>query len=1693
MTGVEYDTYGQRQPIAHEDQSSDNYIHRESYHDDDRQMMEEYAEKPIVPTKRPFYKQKRYWIICSILSAIIIIVVVLLIIFVFFPMIAQSLMNQASIDVDTAQITFSKPAALNSVTYAKRDGDDLNSTFYMEMHSSLKNTGPFAASIKFHNPIQVLYNNTVLGEIYLYNDTSISGGHGTLNAITPFIIKDQNAFSLFTKDMLAVKQFSWTLVGKLDITALSRTATVNLNKQITLNGMDGFPNVKITSFQLPGDAPTGGIQVELGTVLTSPSPIGVQLGTIELQIGYDGVTLGRVTAQNVNLQKGDNDILLKGVLVPQNDTNALAKVSTLFSNYVAGVMSPTTATGISCAPDGVHPVTWLSEGFRTVQLNVALGAEKPLQIIQAVSMGQIDMKFDPSNPYAPIATAPNVVANFQIPFGFSLNITEVTQNITLGLDDDGKSKDIQKFATIQVPYTPAQSDQKAGTLKFGMTNTPITGISGADDQFNQYVYSLTAANNYTFGVAGNATTKVNTPIGPITLGGISFSVPTSLRGLQFLNSSATVINSLDVTGGNTDSLILGINVTMVNPSDVAITTGDVHFKMAASDVDLGLVTLGNLTLNRGSNTVNAVASFNPKASDVGQNLLSSFVMGGNNDVQILGFENSTSIAPLIEALSSITITSTLPGLKTALIQGSALTVHPDTNSTGIVGVKVSIANPFSAGLSITKVVAAATYLGTPVGNINQDLSSNPFIIPGKQTAQSQELNMNMNIEPAAIAYLLRELAVNSNMDTRTLDALLGLGGFHVDGQQDVAPEPSAFAGFNISDYTLQAMKALKVDLSLSSGLTIGQYTDDLAFSQNSVAVATDASVLDLIPIVGQKIVQQIVDGAVLAFETVIVSAPTNEQFTVQMKGSITKTGPMDAAISFPTPLTVYWQGSPLGTVSMPEIQAKAGVGANFDVTGTFTIANQDYMAKFSSYLINNQNFVWEITTKDVSVNALGFTFTGISMDKTVTLSGCNGFKDAVSIQSFNLPQDGSDGHSIVLTAETTIKNPSQVGFNLSGVTFETYFQNVDLGPLSSKGNAIFPPQGSSPMSMQGYLKDQTGNSAGIAAVTKVFENYLNASSSVLSVKGVSGSGPNGEVGWLSTAFKTLSIDNVILPGPTTKPQLIPAITMKELTLDFTKDPWAPASSSSNVQAQLKSPFGFRLGVSKLNMDVDVSYNGDVAHLAVPNEPATTNGDIVTTSFSNVPFKVSNQGNFVSFVTDLTEKASATFGLKGVTNAATDTSIGTLQLNGIGFDVQSSLAGFNNFGGKLTIDSLAVSGATSEYVIVDLVVSFNNPSNTTIVVGDINFDIVMKEFNGVIGKTYMKDVTIPPGTKSYPCVMHMGEGSVNLKALAQAFGDYLTGASVPLTVQGTQTSTEIAPLKDSLASVHLDTVMSGIQANLIKQVAVEGSFIGIALQNKATSKITLQNPLGASYKITKVNAAVTFKPSNGSPPFKVGTIDYDVANPTTVPGHGSATTDSWPVNIDKGDNFLHHLLQMLGMMLDPNKYFDITQNVTVIMGDGFPAQMYYYQDKVPFSISIDGLPPIGITANDLANIKIPDSLQSMTDPTQIMQVMSNILSGKPLVSSAAPSSIASTTTSSAASSSPSTGSSSEATTTGQPGTTTASPTHDATSSAEPEKPTTHEPATTTTTTTTEAQKTTEAPKETAKATETSSGPHFPWPF
>ncbi|KAI8071000.1 hypothetical protein BC940DRAFT_365659 [Gongronella butleri] len=1543
--------------------AQDEYYHnaRERSIEDD--MMEEYSEKPPPPPKKPLYKNKKFLITCGVISAIVVIVVVCLMVFVFYPMICQSLVNQANINLNAAVITFSPPASASGAQ--KRETIDIQKQFFMQMDSGLSNTGPFSASINFHNPVNVYYNDTLLGQVNL-PDTNIAGGSGNLKADTIFNIQDETFFAAFSKDMLALDSFDWKLSTKADVHALGRSATVNMDKTISIPGMGGFKNVKIQTFNLPSNGPNNtGIAVELGTLMNSPSPISVQLGTINLRIGYQGVNLGNVQGTNVTLSGGDNPINLKGVIQPLTNPADLDKVGQMFSTYVSGGVAQTSAVGLSCAPDGVNTVNWLSSAFTSLTLNVGLQNQGgPLNIIHGVSMGYLDLAFNAQNPYAPSLTAPNVLANFSIPFGFSLDIYEVTQNITLDAPASGASQG-GNFSQLVVPWVASQSDQKAGKLQFGINQGTLQGISGMEPVFDQYTYDLTASNVYSFNVSGVATTKTSTPIGNITLGGVTFNVGTSLHGLQFLNNTPTTIGAVDMTGGTQQGLLLNIGVGMGNPSDFSMSVGDVVFNMFAGSSHVGTAALNNLTLQRGQNSVTAVATFDPNSSQDGKNMLASFVEGKNSSTSIAGFDKSTSIASLVNAFKAINIQTTLPGLTTQLVQSANLEVLPDSAQTSTVSVAVNMNNPFTAGMAVTKIISAATYKGMPVGNINQDISSNPFVARGKAVSTSQALSMSMNMEPAALALLMRDLAVDAGLDTRPLDALLGMGGFHIQGQQDVSPDPAIFETFNISSFVMQAATKLIVNLNLDTGLQVGDYVTQLAFAQNNVPVKSDWTITRLIPIVGQPIVQAIVNGAKLGFDTLLLSDPTENNAKVQMKGSITNAGPMKATIAFPGPLSVRFQGKQIGTATMPDITTVAGQGAQFDVPSNFVITDGAAMENFAAYMINNPGFEWEIYSDNVAVTALGFTFTGIKMDKFVTIKGCNGFKDDVVINSFNLPSNDPAG-GITLTASTTIDNPSQVGFSLQSVNFAAYYKDTELGPLgASPGN--FAPAAKSNVNMTGRLIPQT-TQEGLDAVTQVFENYLAAKDTLVDVKGVSASGPQGQVQWLTNAFKTLTIQNVIMPGPKEKPTLIPSITMLDMQLDFTKDAWSPSASSTKVQAQLKNPFGFPLGVTQLSMEVDAEVQSHkMAHLSVPTQKATTDQTgIVTTQFSNVPFEVYGGAHdlFAGFLTVLTKSANGSFELAGSSNALTQTAIGNLQLNNITFDVTTTMAGLNNFGGQTQILSLVIAGGTKDYVLVNTKVAFNNPSQITIIVGDINFTAKTKD-GSQVGQVFLSNVSIKPGNNTFDAIFHLA-GATNV--IGQLFSDYLTNAQVPLTIVGTQDSTKIASLQPAFSSVQLATTMNGIQANLIVGIEVTMTLSGL-ISKKSTSKVTLRNTFATEYILTGVKAEVFFNGASGQ--FKVGHID-SIPSSCSVPAGGQNTCSQWDVAIDAS------ILQLAEVLVAPKKVLQVQQNITTLVGgsSGYGAAFYYYQNDVPMELQLDlgGLDlPLGGTNYNSTSDSSADSL------------------------------------------------------------------------------------------------------------------------
>jgi hypothetical protein len=1399
------------------------------------------------------------------------------------------------------------------------------------MDASLLNTGPFPADLKFTTPITVSYNGTELGVVNLPG-THVSGGHGSLVSDAPFNITNVEAFSAFAKDMLAVESFTWNMKGSASITALSRTANVNLDKDIQIPGMNGFPQVKITSFALPGDDPAGGIQVSLGTTLTNPSSIGVYLGTINLNIGYNGVYLGPVQATNVNLTSGDNNITLSGRLIPQTDPNNLNIVSDLFTRYIAGEVSNTTATGVSAAPDGHNSVSWLSDGFKTVQLNVGLAATEKLQLIHGVSLGNLDLVFTNQTAYSPLSSAPSVTANFSVPFGFSLNITQVTQNITLGTNATGP------IALLSSGYVNSTSNQKTGVLSFALQNAPLNIYPDKYEAFNQFNYNLTGSTIYDFNVAGNATVIASTPIGVVKLSGVPLDTTTSLNGLQHLNSTPTTINSLDVTGGTTDNLIMAINVTMFNPSSVQISSGDVSLQMTSGGTQLGLVTLPNLTLLRGVNNVSTVAYFNPKGSTAGQSLLTTFVSGKDNNVGIQGYSNSTGIESLAYAFGNVSLTSVLPGLKTQLIQTAALTVYTNTVQTKVGGTSVTIANPFSAGLTITQVKAAVTYAGMPVGNIDADISSNPIVVGGKVQAASPAIPITMNLEPAAVALLLRENAVSAGLDVRPIDGLLTMGGFNIQGQSQTTPNAALFNGFNISDFVIKAFTNLHVDLQLSSMINIGQYSDTLEIVQNNVPTKTDNTITYLIPVVGQPIVQSIINQAKLTFSSAMLSQATDTGFTVQLNGQLTGTGPFSASIAFPVPLDVAWNGQQIGKVTMPSINTVADVGATFSVTAQFSIVSESAMADFTAYMLLEKSFVWDITSSDVAVTALDYTFTNLNMSKSVTLTGMAGLINDVKINSFNLPSNDPAG-GIHLVLDTTITNPSQIGVNFQGLGFESFFGAVDLGPVAGT-NVILNPQSSANIQMAGRLQPQSSQD-GLNALETLFDNYLAHKETALSVKGAYASGPSGQVNWLSEGFQKLTIDNIMLPGGPDNLTLIPAVTIKQFTFDFTKGAYAPDSSSNDIEAQFKNPFGFPLSITGLQETIEASAAGqDMATLAPPFSPATTDTStgIIKTGFEHVPFAIHDNAHevFNQFVKGLTLTSGGTLGLKGnISKTSVSTAAGDFFLSGISYDVQSAIAGFNDFGGQFQIKSVDVTGATPQYVIIKLTISFTNPSFITISIGDISFDTY---YNGVnIGPTLLNSVTIPPGSQDYQAEFHLTPTAASATTVAQVLSGYLQGQVFALTVKGSDNSTTIDSLKEGLAGVSLAGSLTGISPKLITGGVVKNLNL---LAFSADTYITIANPLDVAFSITAIKAQIWYQGLTSY--FELATIDYTLPSPFSIPAKGTATSGAIPINFQDP---IAHLADLLVILTKSSIVVDISQNATVVVGDGFNGVLSYSQKGV----------------------------------------------------------------------------------------------------------------------------------------------------
>lgn len=136
-------------------------------------------------------------------------------------------------------------------------------------------------------------------------------------------------------------------------------------------------------------------------------------------------------------------------MVPQTGAD-LDTIGKLFSAFLAGENQTLSVKGQSVQPSGSsQPVSWLSTAFQTLTLQVTLPGQKFTvcyaafvnfvltncilsQIIESIAISDLEIVMENQDEaFSPLASSNFTLATYKNPFGFSLQVVQASENITI--------------------------------------------------------------------------------------------------------------------------------------------------------------------------------------------------------------------------------------------------------------------------------------------------------------------------------------------------------------------------------------------------------------------------------------------------------------------------------------------------------------------------------------------------------------------------------------------------------------------------------------------------------------------------------------------------------------------------------------------------------------------------------------------------------------------------------------------------------------------------------------------------------------------------------------------------------------------------------------------------------------------------------------------------------------------------------------------------------------------------------------------------------------------------------------------------------------------------------------------------------------------------------------------------------------
>lgn len=241
------------------------------------------------------------------------------------------------------------------------------------------------------------------------------------------VFSDENGMSFvdFIGKFIALPLVQLRVVGTCDVIANTALGLLSLKglpleQIVDLVGMNNFPDVGIPYFNLPSNHPDGGILLDLQASLQNPSVASVYLGdvTLELFTFEEEAKIGTVSGTEIRLVPGENILALTGNVLP--DPADLEAISLFFSDYVNGIDGMVISKGLNA---GESPIVWLQEVVKKLILTAVFPGYGDA-VVKKLNLASLGINFPGGT--APPPTSSEVIANFEIPFGFPFTVSTLS-------------------------------------------------------------------------------------------------------------------------------------------------------------------------------------------------------------------------------------------------------------------------------------------------------------------------------------------------------------------------------------------------------------------------------------------------------------------------------------------------------------------------------------------------------------------------------------------------------------------------------------------------------------------------------------------------------------------------------------------------------------------------------------------------------------------------------------------------------------------------------------------------------------------------------------------------------------------------------------------------------------------------------------------------------------------------------------------------------------------------------------------------------------------------------------------------------------------------------------------------------------------------------------------------------------------